>query len=121
MLGRLRTLSLDSAALDGFGGADVRPAPSSERPRFRRSLWGDSLCGLRARLRSLLRISRWSPPPRDVPKVYVKFTQHLDRLDIAERSKIEQGMRNPSMRYMVSGSAALPVPTMQSWATAVSV
>jgi len=51
-----------------------------------------------------------------VPTIYVKFTQHLDKLDDAARAKIEQGLRNSSMRYMVSGSAALPVPTMQSWA-----
>eukprot|EP00429_Kryptoperidinium_foliaceum_P064517 CAMPEP_0176051256 /NCGR_PEP_ID=MMETSP0120_2-20121206/25482_1 /TAXON_ID=160619 /ORGANISM="Kryptoperidinium foliaceum, Strain CCMP 1326" /LENGTH=551 /DNA_ID=CAMNT_0017384697 /DNA_START=67 /DNA_END=1722 /DNA_ORIENTATION=+ len=51
-----------------------------------------------------------------VPTVYVKFTQQLDKMGDAERAKVEQGLRNNSLRYMVSGSAALPVPTMQSWA-----
>lgn len=51
-----------------------------------------------------------------VPTVYVKFTQHLEGLDQQGREAIHQGLRNPSMRYMVSGSAALPVPTMKSWA-----
>jgi len=51
-----------------------------------------------------------------VPTIYVKFTQHLDKLDTAAREKFCQGFRNPNLRYMVSGSAALPVPTMKSWA-----
>lgn len=51
-----------------------------------------------------------------VPTIYVKFTQHLEKLDAAGRAEICQGLRNPSFRYMVSGSAALPVPTMKSWA-----
>jgi len=51
-----------------------------------------------------------------VPTVYVKFTQHLEKLDQAGQGKIMKGLRNDSLRYMVSGSAALPIPTMQSWA-----
>jgi len=51
-----------------------------------------------------------------VPTVYVKFTQHLEGLDKAGREAVYQGLRNPSLRYMVSGSAALPVPTMKGWA-----
>lgn len=51
-----------------------------------------------------------------VPTIYVKFTQYLEKLDEAGRDKIKQGLRNEKLRYMVSGSAALPVPTMSSWA-----
>lgn len=51
-----------------------------------------------------------------VPTVYVKFTQYLDSLPADARQAICSGLRNDSMRYMVSGSAALPVPTMKSWA-----
>jgi len=51
-----------------------------------------------------------------VPTIYVKFTQYLDKLDAAARNEICQGLRNSNLRYMVSGSAALPIPTMQSWA-----
>lgn len=51
-----------------------------------------------------------------VPTIYVKFTQHLEKLDADARAEIHKGLRNGSMRYMVSGSAALPVPTMSSWA-----
>merc|ERR1712023_539263 len=36
--------------------------------------------------------------------------------DSEARAEIHQGLRNDSLRYMVSGSAALPVPTMKSWA-----
>jgi len=51
-----------------------------------------------------------------VPTIYVKFTQHLEKLDSEARTEICTGLRNDSLRYMVSGSAALPVPTMMSWA-----
>eukprot|EP00434_Breviolum_minutum_P019867 symbB.v1.2.017530.t2/scaffold1371.1/size209032/2 len=51
-----------------------------------------------------------------VPTIYVKFTQFLDTLSTSARAEFCQGLRNPSLRYMVSGSAALPVPTMKSWA-----
>lgn len=51
-----------------------------------------------------------------VPTIYVKFTQHLEKLDPEAREEIHKGLRNDSLRYMVSGSAALPVPTMKSWA-----
>jgi malonyl-CoA/methylmalonyl-CoA synthetase len=51
-----------------------------------------------------------------VPTIYVKFTQHLEKLDAEARDEIQRGLRNSSLRYMVSGSAALPVPTMTSWA-----
>jgi len=51
-----------------------------------------------------------------VPTIYVKFTQHLNKISQAERAEICKGLRNASLRYMVSGSAALPVPTMKEWA-----
>lgn len=51
-----------------------------------------------------------------VPTVYVKFTQYLEQLSASDKAEICKGLRNPSLRYMVSGSAALPVPTMKSWA-----
>jgi len=51
-----------------------------------------------------------------VPTVYVKFTQYLDTLSASAKAEFCEGLRNPSLRYMVSGSAALPVPTMKSWA-----
>jgi len=51
-----------------------------------------------------------------VPTIYVKFTQYLDGLDKDGRDAVHRGLRNPSLRYMVSGSAALPVPTMKGWA-----
>jgi len=51
-----------------------------------------------------------------VPTIYVKFTQYLEKLDADARGEIHKGLRNDNMRYMVSGSAALPVPTMSSWA-----
>jgi len=51
-----------------------------------------------------------------VPTIYVKFTQHLENLDAEAREEIHKGLRNDSLRYMVSGSAALPVPTMTGWA-----
>jgi len=51
-----------------------------------------------------------------VPTVYTKFTQFLDRLDSEKRAEYCMGMRNDNLRYMVSGSAALPIPTMKAWA-----
>mmetsp|Transcript_58779 Transcript_58779/g.182592 ORF Transcript_58779/g.182592 Transcript_58779/m.182592 type:complete len:703 (-) Transcript_58779:280-2388(-) len=51
-----------------------------------------------------------------VPTIYTKFTQHLEKLDADARAEVQKGLRTESMRYMVSGSAALPVPTMKSWA-----
>lgn len=51
-----------------------------------------------------------------VPTIYVKFTQYLDTLSASAKAEFCEGLRNPSLRYMVSGSAALPVPTMKSWA-----
>jgi len=51
-----------------------------------------------------------------VPTIYVKFTQHREKLDAEGRAELDKGLRNESMRYMVSGSAALPVPTMTAWA-----
>mmetsp|Transcript_25788 Transcript_25788/g.60253 ORF Transcript_25788/g.60253 Transcript_25788/m.60253 type:complete len:542 (-) Transcript_25788:68-1693(-) len=51
-----------------------------------------------------------------VPTIYVKFTQYLEKCDEATREKVKAGLRNPKLRYMVSGSAALPVPTMKAWA-----
>lgn len=51
-----------------------------------------------------------------VPTIYVKFTQYLAKASPEEVTQIKQGLRNPNLRYMVSGSAALPVPTMKGWA-----
>merc|ERR1712232_1483241 len=51
-----------------------------------------------------------------VPTVYTKYTQFLDKLDAGKRAEYCKGLRNDKLRYMVSGSAALPVPTMRSWA-----
>lgn len=51
-----------------------------------------------------------------VPTIYVKFTQFLEKLDETGQAEIRAGLRNEFLRYMVSGSAALPVPTMKSWA-----
>lgn len=51
-----------------------------------------------------------------VPTIYVKFTQYLDKIGADARAEICKGLRNDKLRYMVSGSAALPVPTMMSWA-----
>jgi len=51
-----------------------------------------------------------------VPTIYMKFMQHLDKVSTEVRAEICQGLRNSSMRYMVSGSAALSVSTMRSWA-----
>jgi len=51
-----------------------------------------------------------------VPTVYTKYTQFLDKLDAAKRAEYCKGMRNDKLRYMVSGSAALPIPIMKAWA-----
>lgn len=51
-----------------------------------------------------------------VPTIYVKFTQYFEKAAAEEQADIKKGLRNSSLRYMVSGSAALPVPTMKSWA-----
>jgi len=45
-----------------------------------------------------------------------KFTQFLDKHGAEKRAEYCKGMRNGSLRYMVSGSAALPIPTMKAWA-----
>eukprot|EP00929_Paragymnodinium_shiwhaense_P009832 TRINITY_DN11418_c1_g1_i6.p1 TRINITY_DN11418_c1_g1~~TRINITY_DN11418_c1_g1_i6.p1 ORF type:complete len:546 (-),score=123.85 TRINITY_DN11418_c1_g1_i6:385-2022(-) len=51
-----------------------------------------------------------------VPTIYVKFTQFLEKCGAEKKAEICKGMRNENLRYMVSGSAALPVPTMKAWA-----
>merc|ERR1712176_417260 len=51
-----------------------------------------------------------------VPTVYTKYTQFLDKQTPERRAEYCKGMRNQNLRYMVSGSAALPVPTMRAWA-----
>jgi len=51
-----------------------------------------------------------------VPTIYVKFTQYLTKLSEGDREEIKKQLRTDKLRYMVSGSAALAVPTMQSWA-----
>jgi len=51
-----------------------------------------------------------------VPTVYTKYAQFLDKLDAGKRAEYCKGLRNDKLRYMVSGSAALPIPTMKAWA-----
>merc|ERR1719436_1701036 len=51
-----------------------------------------------------------------VPTVYTKCTQFLDKLEADKRAEYCKGLRNDNLRYMVSGSAALPIPTMKAWA-----
>mmetsp|Transcript_2226 Transcript_2226/g.4991 ORF Transcript_2226/g.4991 Transcript_2226/m.4991 type:complete len:605 (+) Transcript_2226:87-1901(+) len=51
-----------------------------------------------------------------VPTVYVKLIQHVDKLSTETRAEICKSLRTDAMRCMVSGSAALPVQTMRSWA-----
>jgi malonyl-CoA/methylmalonyl-CoA synthetase len=51
-----------------------------------------------------------------VPTVYVKLMQHLETLSADARDAACAALRTPSVRLMVCGSAALPVPTMQAWA-----
>jgi len=53
-----------------------------------------------------------------VPTIYVKFTQYLEKLGMesAATAAVCAGLRNEKLRLMVCGSAALPVPTMKSWA-----
>ncbi|CAK8998483.1 unnamed protein product [Durusdinium trenchii] len=51
-----------------------------------------------------------------VPTVYVPWHGHVGTSRHKQWGEVGKGLRNPSLRYMVSGSAALPVPTMKSWA-----
>jgi len=51
-----------------------------------------------------------------VPTIYVKFTRHIEKLDAESKAEVCKALRNDSLRYMVSGSAALAVPIMKSWA-----
>ncbi len=48
-----------------------------------------------------------------VPTVYHKLIQHFEKLNREERHQWQKGMK--SMRLMVSGSAALPIPTFDRW------
>lgn len=51
-----------------------------------------------------------------MPTIYVKFSQHFESVSADAQAEIKKGLRNERLRYMVSGSAALPVPQMKSWA-----
>lgn len=48
-----------------------------------------------------------------VPTVYHKLIQHFEKLNREDRLRWQNGMK--AMRLMVSGSAALPVPTLARW------
>ncbi|MEZ5108543.1 MAG: acyl-CoA synthetase [Bacteroidia bacterium] len=48
-----------------------------------------------------------------VPTIYHKLIQHFEKLNNEERHQWQHGMK--TMRLMVSGSAALPMPTLARW------
>ena len=48
-----------------------------------------------------------------VPTIYRRLIQHWDEAGAAERDAMRRGLAQ--MRLMVSGSAALPVPTLERW------
>jgi malonyl-CoA/methylmalonyl-CoA synthetase len=48
-----------------------------------------------------------------VPTIYVKLIDAWEKASPAEQERMSQGCRQ--MRLMVSGSAALPVPTLERW------
>ena len=48
-----------------------------------------------------------------VPTIYVKLIGAWEKAAAAERERMSEGCRR--MRLMVSGSAALPVPTLERW------
>jgi malonyl-CoA/methylmalonyl-CoA synthetase len=48
-----------------------------------------------------------------VPTIYVKLIQHIENLDIDQRTRIGNGFAN--MRLNVSGSAACPVKVFDEW------
>merc|ERR1712151_98257 len=82
----------------GYLGATVEFAPFDAEHCMNRLVSGDMTCF------------------HAVPTVYTKYTQFLDKQTAEKREEYCKGMRNQNLRYMVSGSAALPVPTMKAWA-----
>ncbi len=48
-----------------------------------------------------------------VPTIYVKLIEAWEKASPPERERMSQGCRQ--MRLMVSGSAALPIPTLERW------
>jgi len=48
-----------------------------------------------------------------VPTIYVKLIEAWEKADPNEQKRMSEGCRR--MRLMVSGSAALPVPTLERW------
>jgi len=52
-----------------------------------------------------------------VPTIYMKFMQHLEKLSEQDKAAACAALRQPAIRLMVCGSAALPIPTMKAWAT----
>jgi malonyl-CoA/methylmalonyl-CoA synthetase len=48
-----------------------------------------------------------------VPTIYVKLIEAWEKSSPAEQKKMSGGCKK--MRLMVSGSAALPVPTLERW------
>jgi len=48
-----------------------------------------------------------------VPTIYVRLIDAWEKASAAERERMSRGCRR--MRLMVSGSAALPVPTLERW------
>ena len=48
-----------------------------------------------------------------VPTIYVKLIEAWEKADPREQQRMSEGCRR--MRLMVSGSAALPVPTLERW------
>eukprot|EP00933_Yihiella_yeosuensis_P080633 TRINITY_DN9409_c3_g1_i1.p1 TRINITY_DN9409_c3_g1~~TRINITY_DN9409_c3_g1_i1.p1 ORF type:complete len:553 (+),score=107.16 TRINITY_DN9409_c3_g1_i1:58-1716(+) len=81
-----------------YNGATVEFTPFDAEHCLKRTISGDITCF------------------HAVPTIYVKYTQWLDKASPEQKEEIRKGLRNDNLRYMVSGSAALPVPTMKSWA-----
>ncbi len=50
-----------------------------------------------------------------VPTIYAKLTEAFDRADTERQAAMSAGCKR--LRLMVSGSAALPVPTLERWRT----
>lgn len=79
-----------------FNGAKVEFTPFDAKYCLQRLCSGDMTCF------------------HAVPTVYVKFTQYIEKCTEEEAAQIKEGLSR--LRLMVCGSAALPVPQMQSWA-----
>ncbi len=50
-----------------------------------------------------------------VPTIYYKLISYWEKLDESDQTRLSAGARN--LNLMVSGSAALPVPTLERWRT----